>query len=387
MSEETSAEDRTEEPTSRRLQKAREEGEAARSIEVPAAAVLITGATWLLVMGESTANQLRTLLAQAFEFDQSVLADPGALPLTLARGLRDGFLIIAPLLLATLLAAVLASGLTGGYLFSIRSAMPRMDKLNLFSGLARMFSVRALVELLKSIAKFLLVGAAIVFFVQASLPDLVTIGGMNLEPALQRSGSTIATGALVATLSLVAIALLDAFWQRHSFNKRMRMTKQEIRDEMKDAEGRPEIKQQIRRRQREVAAMRMLERIKDADVVITNPEHFAVALCYDPNRDGAPTVVAKGTDELALRFISEARRVGVQVFEAPPLARAIYFTTRLDHPIHEALYFAVAQVIAYVMNLHSFQPGQGRLERPRVTVPPEMQFTPDGTLEQSGAVS
>jgi flagellar biosynthetic protein FlhB len=163
----------------------------------------------------------------------------------------------------------------------------------------------------------------------------------------------------------------------------MRMTKQEVKDEMKDMEGNPEIKQQIRRRQREMANNRMLEKVKDADVVITNPEHFAVALSYDPTGDGAPILLAKGTDYMAARIREEAQKHGVEMFAAPPLARALYFKTELDQPVPEALYLAVAQVIAYVFSLADVRPGVAPMPKPTPKVPAAMQFDADGRLMSS----
>jgi len=162
------------------------------------------------------------------------------------------------------------------------------------------------------------------------------------------------------------------------------MSKQEIRDEMKDIEGRPEVRAQIRRRQREMATSKMMDRIKDADVVITNPEHFAVALAYDPSKNGAPILLAKGVDSIAFGIIQAANNAGVHTFQAPPLARALYFTTKINQPIHEELYFAVAQVIAYVFGLNSFQPGAGELRKPVVNVPSSVRFDQKGNLETEG---
>jgi flagellar biosynthetic protein FlhB len=177
---------------------------------------------------------------------------------------------------------------------------------------------------------------------------------------------------------LLVIALLDAPYQRYAFMKRMRMTKQEIKDEMKDMEGRPEVKAQIRQRQREMATARMMQKVKDADVVITNPEHFAVALSYDPTGDGAPILLAKGSDHIARVIREEAAKHGVEIFNAPPLARALYFSTKIDHPVPEALYLAVAQVIAYVFSLADIRPGVQPMMRPSPKVPPSMQFDVDG---------
>jgi flagellar biosynthetic protein FlhB len=208
------------------------------------------------------------------------------------------------------------------------------------------------------------------------------LGQMGLEPALAHAGIMIGESALWLSLSLLVIALIDAPYQRFAFMKRMRMTKQEVKDEMKDMEGQPEVKAKIRQRQREMANSRMLQKVKDADVVITNPEHFAVALSYDPTGDGAPLLLAKGSDFLAQRIREEAEKHGIEIFAAPPLARALYFTTKLDQPIPEALYLAVAQVIAYVFSLADVRPGFERMQKPNPKIPPSMQFNADGTLVQ-----
>jgi len=203
---------------------------------------------------------------------------------------------------------------------------------------------------------------------------------MAIEPALAAAGWMIAESALWLSLSLLVIALIDAPYQKYSFIKRMRMTKQEIKDEMKDMEGRPEVKQQIRRRQREMADSRMMDKVKDADVIITNPEHFAVALSYDPTGDGAPLLLAKGTDFMAARIREEAQKHGIEMFAAPPLARALYFSTELDHPVPETLYLAVAQVIAYVFSLADVTPGVQPMPKPKPKVPASMLFDTNGKL-------
>jgi flagellar biosynthetic protein FlhB len=167
----------------------------------------------------------------------------------------------------------------------------------------------------------------------------------------------------------------------------MRMTKQEVKDEYKQMEGSPEVKAQIRRRQREMANSRMMDRIKDADVVITNPEHFAVALEYDPTGDGAPIMVAKGSDHMAALIRAEAAAHGVHIFEAAPLARAIYFTTEVEHQVPEDLYHAVAQVIAYVFSLEAASPMNPPRPKPLVKVPPSMLFNPDGKKAQAQGAS
>jgi flagellar biosynthetic protein FlhB len=285
----------------------------------------------------------------------------------------------------TVVVAIAASGATGGYLFSLKAVMPKASKLNPAAGLKRMFGVKALVELGKALLKFFLVTGVLVYVLNDNIDTLNLIGKMALEPALATAGKLLAKAALLITLSLVLIALIDVPFQRWQFMKQMRMSKQEIKDEMKNSEGNPEIKAQIRRRQREMSNARMIDSVKDADVVITNPEHFAVALAYDPNGDTAPILLAKGADEMAARIRAEAQKHGIEIFQAAPLARALYFTTEVDHPVPEDLYYAVAQVIAYVFNLASVRPGAAPVQRPKPTVPESMQFDTNGKLQTEEA--
>jgi flagellar biosynthetic protein FlhB len=262
----------------------------------------------------------------------------------------------------------------------MKSATPKFEKINPLKGLTRMFGTHALVELGKSVLKFSLVTVVLWVLVSRQMDALMALGQMSLEPALGAAGAMIGESAMWLSLSLLIIAFIDAPYQRFSFNKRMMMTKQQVKDEMKDMEGRPEIKAAIRQRQREMANARMIQKVKDADVVITNPEHFAVALSYDPTGDGAPILLAKGADHMAARIREEAAKHGVEMFAAPPLARALYFTTQEDQPIPESLYLAVAQVIAYVFSLADIKPGVEPMPRPNPKVPASMLFDPDGKL-------
>jgi flagellar biosynthetic protein FlhB len=283
-------------------------------------------------------------------------------------------------MLLTLGVAILASGAVGGYLFSLSSVLPKFSKLSPVSGLKRMFGPNAAIELVKAILKFFIVTSVLVLLINYHFSELLLLGSMGLKPGLSLAGSLIAESALWLTFSLVFIAMIDVPYQRYSFMKRMRMTKQEIRDEMKDMEGQPEVKAQIRRRQREVANSRMMQKVKDADVIITNPEHFAIALSYDPTSDGAPILIAKGADHMAARIREEAKNHSVEIFSAPQLARALYFTTNVDQPIPDALYYAVAQVIAYVFSLGQVRPGIPSMVRPQPKIPESMMFDADGKL-------
>jgi flagellar biosynthetic protein FlhB len=379
MSENSSAE-KTEDPTERKLRNARDEGQVARSVELPAAAVTIGAILTLFFMGGYWIKQMAEIFASGFKFDRKTLDNPDLMVTAFAHQIGEAFLLIVPVLLVTAVLAILSSGATGGYLFSLKSTLPKFSKLSLLSGFKRMFGTNAAVELLKAILKFSLVTIVLWALVSRQMDPMMQLGQMAIEPALAAAGWMIAESALWLSLSLLVIALIDAPYQKYSFIKRMRMTKQEVKDEMKDMEGQPEVKQQIRRRQREMANNRMIQKVQDADVVITNPEHFAVALSYDPTGDGAPILLAKGSDHMAARIREEAEKHGVEMFAAPPLARALYFSTEVDQAVPETLYLAVAQVIAYVFSLADVRPGVAPMLKPQPKVPASMLFDANGKL-------
>ena len=379
MAENSSAE-QTEDPTERKLRNAREEGQVARSVELPAAAVTIGAILTLFFMGGYWIKQMAEIFASGFKFDRKTLDNPDLMVTAFAHQIGEAFLLIVPVLLVTAVLAILSSGATGGYLFSLKSTLPKFSKLSLLSGFKRMFGTNAAIELLKAILKFSLVTIVLWALVSRQMDSMIQLGQMAIEPALAAAGWMIAESALWLSLSLLVIALIDAPYQKYSFIKRMRMTKQEVKDEMKDMEGQPEVKQQIRRRQREMANNRMIQKVQDADVVITNPEHFAVALSYDPTGDGAPILLAKGSDHMAARIREEAEKHGVEMFAAPPLARALYFSTEIDQAVPESLYLAVAQVIAYVFSLADVRPGVAPMLKPQPKVPASMLFDANGKL-------
>ena len=382
---ESSGQEKTEEPTSRRLSKAREDGQVARSIELPAAAVTIAALGFLFITGGVLVAKLAEAFASGFNFDRKLVHSPNLLPAIFAHELLESFILIAPLMLLTVAVAIAASGATGGYLFSLKSVVPKASKLNPLNGFKRMFGTKALVELTKALLKFFLVSGVVTWVLSDNIATLDALGKMAFEPGMKVAGEMLSKSALIMACSLIIIAFIDVPFQKWDHIKQLRMTKQEVLDEMKDMEGRPEVKAQIRRRQREMSNARMIDRVKDADVIITNPEHFAVALSYDPNGDSAPILLAKGADAVAARIREEAEKHGIEIFQAPPLARALYFTTDLERPVPEDLYYAVAQVIAYIFNLASVRPGAPPVQRPQPKVPPNMQFDANGKLETEEA--
>ncbi len=370
--------EKTEEPTSRRLEKARNEGQLPRSIELPVAAMSLGAVGFFSLMGGWLFNGMSQLFVSQLEFDRKITDKAELLPGLFAQAVIDAFLLILPIMLMMYFIAIVSTVLSGGMVFSMGMLAPKFSKLNPLSGLKRIFGTKALIELVKAIVKFVVVGGILLLQVSNHMDELLSLANMDLSQAMAIAGKLIVDACFWLAMGLVLIALADVPIQQYQVHKKLMMSRQEVRDEMKDSEGRPEVKQKIKQRQREMANNKMMAKVKDADVVITNPQHFAVALSYDPNGEGAPILLAKGSDEMARRIREEAQAHAVELFPAPELARALYFTTQVDEPIPEGLYHAVAQVIAYVFSLNqSYAAGEGVL-KPVPVVPENMRFDSNG---------
>ena len=370
--------EKTEEPTGRRLEKARSEGQLARSIELPVAAMALGAVGFFSLMGGWLFNGMSQLFVSQLEFDRKITDKAELLPGLFAQAIVDAFLLILPIMLMMYFIAIVSTVLSGGMVFSMGMLAPKFSKLNPLSGLQRIFGTKALIELGKAIVKFVVVGGILLLQVSNHMQELLSLANMDLNQAMAVAGKIIVDACFWLAMGLVLIALADVPIQQYQVHKKLMMSRQEVRDEMKDSEGRPEVKQKIKQRQREMANNKMMAKVKDADVVITNPQHFAVALAYDPNGEGAPILLAKGSDEMARRIREEAQAHAVELFPAPELARALYFTTQVDEPIPEGLYHAVAQVIAYVFSLNqSYAAGEGVL-KPIPVVPENMRFDSNG---------
>ena len=374
--------ERTEEPTAQRLKKAREEGQVARSVELSTAAILVAATLFFSLSGSYLFHRLGALFINQLQFDRKVMDKAELLPAIFFQSIIDGFVMILPIMVLLAVVALLSTVMSGGLIFSPKMMLPKFSKLDPMAGFARMFGLKALIELCKTFLKFLVISLILWMAITNNIEDLVTLNRMDLGTAISHAGTMILDACFWMSMGLVVIAIADVPLQHYQVNKKLKMTRQEIKDEMKNAEGRPEVKATIRRRQREMANNRMMDNVKDADVVITNPQHFAVALSYDPNSDGAPTLVAKGTDDLAKRIRERAKEHSVYIFEAPDLARALYFTTKLDHPIHEGLYHVVAQVIAYVFSLNQSYSDSGGMVKPTLRIPDNMRYDENGFLFQ-----
>lgn len=375
MAESESGQDKTEDPTEKRLRESREKGETARSKELNTLAVMLAGAGGLLVYGGGLALDLLEIMRLNFSLPREVLLSPGAMSQHLLHSGKIAILAVQPVLICLLLAAVIGPISLGGWLFAAGSLAPKFSRMNPAAGLKRMFSTTALMELLKAFGKFLLVLFVALTVLQADIDDLLRIAHEPLEQAIIHSVQLVGWSTLWMACGLILIAAIDVPIQLYQSKQKLMMTKQEIRDEHKDAEGKPEVKQRIRQLQREVSQRRMMAAIPDADVVITNPTHYAVALKYDPEKGNAPVLLAKGSDFLALKIREIAVANEVMLLESPALARSIYYSTELDQEIPGGLYLAVAQVLAYVYQIRQHRAGKGKRPEPLkdLPIPPDLR--------------
>ena len=367
--------EKTEEATSKRLDDSKKKGQIARSKELNTMAITLIGGIALVSMSSHLGSGLWDLMSNNFTIPRQDIYTPAAMVNRLALAIEDGLFMLFPFFLVVMVLAVLSSVALGGATFSGESMTPKLSKLNPLKGLKRLFSLKGLVELLKALAKFVLVGSATGFVLWNTLDSFLGLSQMELGKAVAEMGSLIGGSFVLIASTLILIAMIDVPFQLWEHKRQLKMTKQEVREEMKDTEGRPEVRGRIRNLQREIAQRRMMEEIPKADVIVTNPTHYAVALRYDQEKMMAPEVVAKGRGLIAANI----RRVGldhqVPLIESPMLARAIYFNTELGAAIPAGLYLAVAKLLAYVFQLRIYRSNGGlKPEMPTdLSIPGEYQ--------------
>jgi len=357
--------ERTEEATGRRLDLAREEGQIPRSRELTNFATAICGSVMLIAIGGSLTQSLTGIMRDTLAFDAANLADPLWMMTAFGTAIRHAIYAVMPIFAATIGVVFAASVALGGWTFTLTPMIPNFGKLNPLTGFGRLFGMHGLGELGKALLKCLVIGAVCVGVVMHLYGSVMSLGRMPSHAAMTRGAQLMGWAFVWLTASLALIAAVDVPLQLFEFHRNLRMTKQEIRDEAKDSEGRPEAKQRVRKLQQQAARRRMMTKVPTADVVIVNPTHFAVALKYDPKKMRAPRLVAKGRDMVAanIRRIAEEHRV--PVFEAPKLARALYKSTDLDEEIPAGLYVAVAQVLSYLFRVRTLNPTlAARMARP-----------------------
>ncbi|ABD81429.1 flagellar biosynthesis protein FlhB [Saccharophagus degradans] len=376
MAEEDSAQEKTEEPTAKRQEKAREDGQIPRSKELTTSAVLIVGCVGLYMFGGQIAQGLADILKFNFTIEREAIFDPNAMLGHLGSSFYLGLKVLIPLFAVLLVAAIAGPIALGGWLFSTKSLAPKLNRMDPVAGLKRMFSVKSLVELVKAIGKVGVVVAFAFVLLNYMKEDLLGLGFEGVERGMAHSVYLSIIAAIIISVSTLVIAAVDIPFQIWDNVKKLRMTRQEIKDEMKDSEGKPEVKGRIRQLQYEMAQNRMMAAVPEADVVITNPTHYSVALKYDPNSMETPILLAKGVDHMAMKIREIAKANKIEFIQSPLLARAIYHTTEVDEEIPSGLYVAVAQVLAYVFQIREYRRGRG--ERPTYPrnppVPKDMRY-------------
>lgn len=357
--------EKTEPGSPRRLEKAREEGQVARSRELTTFVLLVTGIGGLWLTALPMSEHLGRALQHGLQFERAAAFDTAHMLAQAGLVWIEALQAILPLLCMLLAAALAAPLMLGGWLFSIASLAPKFSKLNPAAGIGRLLSTQSLAELTKAIAKSLLVGGIAYAVISARMEAILALLAEPVHAALPHMVRLVANccGWIIAALFLIAAS--DVPYQLWSFHKKLRMSREDLRQEHKENDGDPQVKAKIRRQQQQMARRRMMSAVAGADVVITNPTHFAVALKYRDTEMRAPRVVAKGSDLIALRIRAIGAENNVPILEAPPLSRALYRHTELGDEIPAALYATVAEVLAWVYQLQRWRDGSSAGERPR----------------------
>ncbi len=376
MAEESDLE-KTEPASERRLEKAREEGNVARSRELTTLVMLGTAIGGLWFTAESLGGTLSAAMRRGLQFERGIAYEPAQMLARTGWMALQALMALAPLLAMMVLAAVVAPMLLGGWLLSGKAVSPNFGKLDPLAGLARMFSSQSLAELVKALAKSLLIGGVAWLVIADDLDAVMALLGQPESAALPQTIMLVGRSCALIAAALLLVALVDVPWQLWTYYRKLRMSREDLRQEHKESEGDPHVKAHIRRLQQAMAKRRMMAEVPKADIVVTNPTHFAVALRYVDGDMRAPRVVAKGSDLIARRIREIAAAHQVAILEAPPLTRALFKHTRLGDEIPAGLYTAVAEVLAWVYQLKRWKDEGG--EAPRtpsdLAVPEELQYT------------
>jgi len=357
---EDSGQEKTEEPTSKKLEDAKKKGQIARSKELGTMFVLIFSAISLLLYGPEIGKGLYNIMGRMLSLNRSETYDTTKMFAVWSEVASALLFPMAMFVLIIVIAAFIGNTLLGGFNFSWEAAAPKPSKMSPIKGFKRMFGPQAAIELVKSILKFALVAIFAVFLIQTFFDEILHLSIESAPSNIIHALEMLSWMFLGLSCTLVIIAAIDAPYQSYNHNKQLKMTMQEIKDEYKNSEGDPQIKARIRQTQRQMSQRRMMQDVPDADVIVTNPTHYSVALKYDTERAGAPIVLAKGIDEMAMQIRKIAKGNEVPIVESPMLTRALYHTAEIGQQIPDQLFTAVAQVLAYVFQLKRFKKGRGK---------------------------
>ena len=374
MSEESSQE-KTEQASQQKIDKARKEGQLARSKELNTAGLLLMGGIAFLWFAPKFSQVFTEISVRQMQLSRYATREPTMMAQLFAEAMVDMMTILVPFIAFLNLLLLFLSLIPGGFVFVLKAVQPKMSKLNPIKGLKRMFSSEALMELLKSVLKITLIISTLVVMLNTYWHDLFLMAQMPIIKAIEQGLKFFALAFIIMGCSLLIVAFIDIPYQRHAMLKKLKMSKQEVKDEHKSAEGRPEVKQRIKQIQRQMSEARLDKQVPDADVVIVNPSHYAVAIKYQTSRAQAPFVVAKGLDDIALRIKTLAKKHDVEIVSAPELSRAIYYSTQVDQEIPGALYNAVAYILTYIMKLKAYRSGRGQKPQaiPKFSIPESLK--------------
>jgi len=353
MAENETSQEKTEQPTPKKLREAREKGQIPRSKELNSMTIMVAGAIGLLMLGAYMIGALGSMMTDGFSLERSDLLGHASIFIRFETAVYAALSSITPFLVLMTVVAIATPLMLGGWSFSLDQINFKAERLDPIAGLKRIFSARGLMELVKALAKFLVVSVFAIIFMWTQAEEFLNLGREPFVQGLGHAAWLFGYAFLGMSLALLLIAAIDVPFQLWDHSNKLKMTLQEVRDEMKETEGRPEVKSRVRMLQQEMAQRRMMEDVPSADVIITNPTHYAVALKYDPDNMAVPVVVAMGKDLIALKIREIGQAHNVEIFEAPPLARALFAHSQLGQEIPGQLYYAVAQVLAFVFQLQT----------------------------------
>jgi len=355
MAENNSGAEKTEEATPKKLQESRDKGQVARSRELTTMSLLLASGAGFLMLGEQLVIDIMGLMREAFTASRMDLMDTNNLTLLLEASIIDALIALVPFFVVVMLVAFFAPLALSGWSFSVQAMSFKWSKIDPIKGVGRIFSMKGLMELIKALAKFVLVMTIAVLILWHQSDIYMSLGVKSVEPAIAQAGNLLMWAFILLSCATILVAVIDVPFQLWDHAKQLKMTLQEVKDEYKQTEGNPEMKRKVRETQLAMAEKRMMDEVPKADVIITNPMHYAVALKYDQSNSGAPLVVAKGQDLVAAKIRSLAYSNNIPLVEAPPLSRALFYSTELNGEVPAGLYLAVAQVLAFVYQLRQKQ--------------------------------
>ncbi len=353
MAENADGQEKSEDPTAKKKLESRKKGQVVRSQELTTFFMLLASIIGIMFFGRGMIEAITNIMNNNFSVERGVLFDTEQLFIHFKSELSVMIFAVLPLFILMMITAVIASSILGGFNFSSEAIRPKLTKLNPIKGLKKIFGTKGVIELVKSILKIGLMGSIAVYFLWDANSEIYGLSEEPFPGAFVHALELISWQFLLVTLGMIVVAMIDVPYQIWSNTRQLKMTKQEVKDESKNTDGNPEIKAKIRQKQQEIAMQRMMGDVPKADVIITNPTHYAVALQYDPEGSGAPVMLAKGADLVALQIRNVAQAHDIPIMEIPPLSRAIYHSVEIGHEIPAGLYVAVAQVLAYIFQLKS----------------------------------